>query len=232
MTTSPLSNELQELAAGYVLDDLETAEVAQVERLMGENPAFLEEIRQLQAVTGIMASSIPQMQPPKGLLDKIMATVAPPDPPTQVDPNQGLVNLGGWLNEIFESLWQPPEALNLAFSARRTAGLKEAAIQRGRVIELGTRPEAQGVVLLVGVTAQPEGQVRVSIQLHPRPEQRYLPANLQLSLRSESGEVLQSVEASQEDNYIQLPRFTVTSGFQFNLQINLDQFSFTERFVV
>lgn len=233
MANSPLSNELQELAAGYVLDDLEDAEVAQVEKLMGENPALLEEIRQLQGVMGTMASGVPQMQPPAGLLDKIMAAVGSPNSVPQVDVDQMLVNLGRWLDEIFEPLWQPPEALNLAFSVRRTTtGLKETIIKRGKVIELGQQTEAQVVVLLVEVTPQSEEQISVSIQLHPQPEQRYLPENLQLTLLSASGEGLRSIKASNADNYIKLPRFTVNSGFQFSLQISLNEFNCIENFVV
>lgn len=69
---SPLSNKLKKLAVGYVLDDLEPTEIVEVEKLMGENPDLLKEIQQLQAVMGIMATNVPQMQPPADLLDKIM----------------------------------------------------------------------------------------------------------------------------------------------------------------
>jgi len=228
MINSSLSDELQELAAGYVLDDLEPEEVSRVEQLIEENPAFLAEIRELQGVMGAIASSVPQRQPPAGLLDQVMAAVDSPQEKTEANLSQLFVNLGHWLDEIFEPLWESPETLNLAFTARRTADLQEAAIQRGKVIELG----AQSVVLLMGVTAQENSQVRVSIQLHPQPQQRYLPANLQLTLLSESEQILRSVQTGHADNYIKLPRFTVTAGVQFSLQLHLDQFSGTEKFVV
>ncbi len=72
MIISPLSDELKKLAAGYVLDDLETTQIAQVELLINQNPALLKEIQQLQSVTGIMTSNVPQIQPPADLLAKIM----------------------------------------------------------------------------------------------------------------------------------------------------------------
>lgn len=229
MSNSPLSNELQELAAGYVLDDLDSPEVVQVERLMQENPAFLAEIKQLQAVTAIMVSSVPQQQPPAGLLDKIMAEISPTP---QVDLSQVLVNLGQWFDNIFEPLWQPPESLNLAFSAWRTTELQEATIKRGKLIEWETDHAPQAVILLATIANQTEGKVSVSFQLYPSSAQNYLPENIELNLLSTSGEVLRLVKARSQDNYIRLPRFTVNSGFEFSLQIKLEQFSLTEQFVV
>jgi anti-sigma-K factor RskA len=67
-----LSNELKELAVGYVLDELEPAEIVRVERLMKENPELMKEIRELQSTMGIIVSSVPKMEPPVDLLNKIM----------------------------------------------------------------------------------------------------------------------------------------------------------------
>ena len=72
MLNSMLSNKLKELAAGYVLDDLNAQEILEVERLIEEKPELLQEIKQLQIVIGLMASNIPQMKPPADLLNKIM----------------------------------------------------------------------------------------------------------------------------------------------------------------
>lgn len=72
MVNSMLSNELKELAVGYVLDELEPAEIIRVERLMKENPELIEEIRELQSTMGIIVSSVPEIEPPADLLDKIM----------------------------------------------------------------------------------------------------------------------------------------------------------------
>jgi hypothetical protein len=247
MTHLPLSNELQELASGYVLDDLEATELAQVKQLIAENPAFLAEIRQLQSVMGTMVTSVPQMKPPTHLLDRVMAAAAVPNSPLQLDcgwavtagsalvgrstgdVNQIIVNLGVWLDEIFEPLWQPPEALNLAFSARRTASTEEPTIKRGKVIELSSQDK---IALLVEITPQPEQKMSVSVQLYPQSDRPYLPAHLQLSLLAESGEILRSVQARQDDNYIKLPSFTVPSGFQFSIQINLNELNCTEKFIV
>ena len=235
MVNSPLSNELQELAAGYVSDDLEPADVAQVERLMGENPALRKEIRQLQAIMGAMASSVPQMKPPSHLLDKIMAEIDPPKADLQVDMNHMLVNLGRWFDDIFEPLWQPPAALNLAFSSRRKTEVTQQSIRRGKIIEFeseNSENDVQAFILLIEIIAQPEGKISVSIQVYPQPGQWHLPANLELKFISKAGEVLQSIQARSEDNYIKLPRFTASSKFQFSLQINLNEFSRTEKFIL
>ena len=65
------SDELELLAAGYVLDDLDEAEMAQVEQLIQSSPAMREQIRQSLAVMGILATDAPQISPPVGLKDKI-----------------------------------------------------------------------------------------------------------------------------------------------------------------
>lgn len=232
MINYSLTNELRELAAGYVLDDLEPAEVNRVEQLIEDNPAFREEVRQLQGVMGTIATSVPQMQPPAGLHDQIMAAINAPNSSSEMNINQVFVNLGHWLEEVFEPFWESPEALNLAFSTRRTPGLQEALIQRGKAIELGSDNQVQSVVLLMGITAQSHEKVSISIQLHPVSRQRYLPSNLQLTLLSESEEVLRSIEAGPQDNYIKLPRFTINSGVQFSVQIQLHEFTCTENFIV
>lgn len=72
MVTSSLSDELKELAAGYVLDNLDESERQEIESLMGNNPALREEIRQLQAVFGIMAHQEPILKAPAQLRDKVL----------------------------------------------------------------------------------------------------------------------------------------------------------------
>ena len=72
MVHSQLSNQLQELAAGYVLDDLDATEKIKVEQLMQDNPSFLREIQELQAVMGSMATNVPLIQPPDHLFNQVM----------------------------------------------------------------------------------------------------------------------------------------------------------------
>ncbi len=232
MNNSPLSENLQELAAGYVLDDLEAEELARAERLMNDNPAFLREVRHLQTVTGEIINTIPRLQPPPYLLDKIMVALTESAPRGGVDVGQMLVNLGVWLEETFQPLWQSPEELNLAFSARRGANVAEPSIKRGKVIRLNSGMGDRNVILLVGITPLEDRRITVNIQLYPGAGESPLPANLELALLGENGEVLRSIQSRQDDNYIKLPGFTVNSGFRFLIQISWEQFIQTENFVV
>ncbi len=72
MTNSTLSDETKQLAAGYVLDELEPSEIELVERMMLENPALCQEVRELQMVLGGLALDVPQLQPPAHLRAKVL----------------------------------------------------------------------------------------------------------------------------------------------------------------
>jgi anti-sigma-K factor RskA len=71
MTNSTLSDETKELAAGYVLDELEPSEIELIERMMLENPALRQEVRELQMVLGGLAVDVPQLQPPAHLRARV-----------------------------------------------------------------------------------------------------------------------------------------------------------------
>jgi len=152
-------------------------------------------------------------------------------------PGKVPVNLSQWLNNLFETGWQSLEALfpesdNLTFSFRRTSSLRETQVRRVKLIDLGTQLEGQGVMLMIGLTAEADERISVRVQLHPANANSYLPVKIILALLSESGTILKSVEAGSEDNYIQLQRFKCSPGLSFSLRITLDDFSFTEHFTV
>ena len=49
---------------------------------------------------------------------------------------------------------------------------------------------------------------------------------------SQSGEMLQEVQARIQDNFVQLLRFDVETGETFNIQVELNNFQLTENFIV
>lgn len=65
------AEEIELLAAGYVLDDLDEAERLQVEQLIASSPAMREQIRQSMGVMGILATDAEPISPPVGLKNKI-----------------------------------------------------------------------------------------------------------------------------------------------------------------
>ena len=72
MINSALSDETKALAAGYVLDELELAEVAAFEQMMLTDAILRQEVRELQMVLGGLAFDVPQLQPPTHLRAKVL----------------------------------------------------------------------------------------------------------------------------------------------------------------
>lgn len=146
------------------------------------------------------------------------------------------VNLSQWLQNVFEEGWQAIETLfgqepNLAFSFRQAPASSEQQVRRVKPINLNTQAGNQTVLLMLTLAAQIDGRVEIRVQLYPIDRNSYLPANVKLALLSASGEVVQSVQAREQDDSIQLKRFKCAPGKQFSIQVAIDDFSFTEAFV-
>jgi hypothetical protein len=154
------------------------------------------------------------------------------------EPSSVGVNLSQWFQNAYQAGWQSLEALfgsdaeNLAFSFRATTAPIEAEAKRVKLIDFSPELTEPAVVLLVALTAETDGRVGIRVQLRPTPGNPYLPANIELTLRSESGQTVQSVRARDRDNFIQLKRFKSPPGMRFRLQVTLGDFSITEDFVV
>ncbi len=137
-----------------------------------------------------------------------------------------LTHLSRWFDNLVETSWQTPETLNLAFSSRRNTTTNN--IQRANLITLGS----EQVILLVGLTPEDDDRIAVSLQLVPPSDRRYLPEMVQLTLLSEAGDILQSIQSRTQDNAIRIPRFKCPKGLRFRLQITLNDHSITKDFIV
>ncbi|MBD2095821.1 DUF1822 family protein [Trichocoleus sp. FACHB-591] len=146
------------------------------------------------------------------------------------------ISLSQWLQGQLSIGWQTletllgvaPEAVAVSLRSRPNSELVETV----RVIELESATPPQSVLLLMALKAEVDGRIGILVQLHPGAGQTYVPANLILLLLSDTGESLQSVQADDQDNYIQLKRFKCSPDTQFRLQVVLDGYSVTEDFVV
>jgi hypothetical protein len=105
-------------------------------------------------------------------------------------------------------------------------------VDRSKLINLQLDLQQRSVVLLVGIVAQPDGEVRILVQIHPGSGERIIPPQLQLSYLDEHGAALRTVVARTNDDYIQLPSFTCSMGTEFSIQIQLNSCLTIERFVV
>lgn len=149
------------------------------------------------------------------------------------------VNLGKWLQNLFEAGWQPLEALlgtmqseHLTLSLRSAPSLSKASARGAKLINLGLQLESQFLVLLVAIASEADRKVSVLVQVHPTQGEIYLPPRIELSLISESGATLQMVQSRSQDNYIQLKRFRGDLGESFDVQVAFGKVSVTENFII
>ena len=105
-------------------------------------------------------------------------------------------------------------------------------VDRSKLINLQLELQRRSVVLLVGIVAQPDGEVRVLVQIHPGSGEQIIPPQLQLSYLDENGSALRTVVARTNDDYIQLPSFTCSIGTEFSIQLQLNSCLTIERFIV
>ena len=158
----------------------------------------------------------------------------------QISPAPALTtNLGQWFQQLFEAGWQSLDTLldaesnNLAFAFRKErADAREVEVKGVKLIDLGVQLGHQLVALLVGLSRETEDRVSIRVKLHPAPGASYLPRKIQLALLTKSGKVLQQIEARNQDNFMQLKRFSCPVGKKFSIQVALDDFSLTEDFVI
>ena len=142
------------------------------------------------------------------------------------------IDLGQWLQGVFTPGWQAIDKLigssaYLGWSPR-SQGNKGA--KRGKLIDLRVELPGQSAVLLVNITEEIEAKLAVVVQLHPAGTVQYLPADISLILRSESGEKLQEVHSRSQDNYIQLKSFKGRLETKFSISIELGSFTLHEHF--
>ena len=145
------------------------------------------------------------------------------------------VNLGAWLQGIYESSWQAIETFNsntnsLAFNFRSSTQLRPVKMERAKIIDLGGEA-SQKVVLVVALIPSADQVISIRVQLHPLDDE-YLPSTIKLGLLAESGEMIQEVQARVQDNYMQLKLFEVDPGESFSIQVVLDSYEFKENFFI
>ncbi|MGB3760925.1 MAG: DUF1822 family protein [Rivularia sp. (in: cyanobacteria)] len=146
-------------------------------------------------------------------------------------------NLSTWFENVFEQGWRSVDDLfgltdTRTFQFRSDSVLNEVCIKGAKLIDLGMQLESKSVALLIGLSPQVDNKVGIRVQLYPASGESYLPDNVQLTLLSESGNALQSVESRSYDNYIQLKRFKLPLGKYFSIQVVCKDIKIKEDFVL
>ncbi|WP_052049851.1 DUF1822 family protein [Leptolyngbya sp. KIOST-1] len=143
---------------------------------------------------------------------------------------RGPVDLSGWLRDWVEPGWRSlasllPSTPALGF---RSTGIR-SAVSRGKAIWLS--PPGCFLVLGLRVTPTEDDRRSISVQLFPT-DVDLLPAGVTLTLElPETAEPLQTVQAGEHDNVIQLPSFRCPPGQRFRVSIQLADAIVQEDFV-
>lgn len=158
--------------------------------------------------------------------------------------NSSVVNLGQWFDNIFVTGWSTvesflnPEQLTTSWGFRNAEfppqkspelGQIKNSIQRAKLIDLGIQLGDRQVILLVEIALEDNGNIGVSLQVHPSQSNVYVPETLILKVIESSGQVFMQAQARSQDNYIQL-QFSGQPGEQFSVQIVLNGVELTEQF--
>ncbi len=128
-----------------------------------------------------------------------------------------------------ETRWQA--ALSLGKIA---PGHSQGGIKKSKLIDLGIQLEGQKIALIVAIMPQTQDRVGVWIQLKPANELIKLPPHLKLTIVSQGKTCLEAearsdIEGKGKDKCLQF-RFTPPSKTHFQVQITLNNASFTEDF--
>ncbi len=148
-------------------------------------------------------------------------------------PNQTLVQLKQWLENIVEAGWQDIETLlgtqiNPAWNMRSKTG---AFLSKGKLIDLGKVLSDRTVVLVVTLPADNEQEMDIIVEVRPTTGQTYLPPNLQLVVLDFEGITVMEAQTRSSNKNIQL-QFSAEAGEQFSVKLALGDISVTEDFVI
>lgn len=75
MKTSTLPDDVKELAAGYVLDELDADEMAIFEQMILDDDAVRQEVRDLQMALGGLSLDVPSLEPPAHLRTRTLEAI-------------------------------------------------------------------------------------------------------------------------------------------------------------
>jgi hypothetical protein len=144
------------------------------------------------------------------------------------------IDLRQWLQNIFETGWQSVEEIfapkEFAFRFRQTP-VRQKAVTRSKLIDLGIQLPVQSVALLVTLVPENEPEIYINMQVYPTGEQLYLPPNLALKVFNEEEAVVMEAHAGSANTDMTL-EFGVQLGERFSINLELGELSITENFVV
>ena len=144
-----------------------------------------------------------------------------------------VTRLSQWLEKQFETGWHSVESVLNTQTAEPAWNFREAVttLRRAKLIDLGSQPMAQSVVLVVEITQISVAQMRIIVEVCPSKGQTYLPAQLQLAVLDEEGARAMEAGGNSANKNIQL-RFRGRPEEEFSVEIKLGDVTIIEKFVI
>ena len=221
------ANELELLAAGYVLDDLDEAEKLQLEELIESSPAMREQIRQSMAVMGILAADAEPVSPPVGLKNKVSFAFEKDTNSLIQSAKKNLIQLDNWFQQLFDAGWQT--VTELLETPDVAPAFRTSGVEGARVISLGSNHKP--VILIVRVRETSICDRDIVVEILPELEHNYLPNNLQLILLDEDGDPVMEATTRRENRNLKFD-FSGTCGETFSIKLELSDDYFQENFLL
>jgi hypothetical protein len=141
-----------------------------------------------------------------------------------------VTHLSQWFQDIFESGWATLESQlgGATFALRQTSAIDAPTIRRVKALRLHDR------LLLLMMTVEPtnDGRLEIQVQVRSGDNETLLPTGLIITLKSSSGEAIQTVHSRSDDLAVQLQRFRCVTGTPFLVQVEWDEDRLEELFMV
>ncbi|NEQ65477.1 MAG: DUF1822 family protein [Symploca sp. SIO2D2] len=154
------------------------------------------------------------------------------DFPAYLNQLQPVVKLSQWFEEVVEAVWQTLEAILTTEPTEPALSFRDAtgvSVERCKQIEL--EEYNQSVVMVITLIQVSEPEIDIMVGVYPKPEQIYLPPNLQVMLLDEEENTIMNIQGQRENKNMQL-EFSGEPGDCFSIKVVVDEFSVTEDFII
>ena len=219
--------EMELLAAGYVLDDLDEAEKLQVEELIKTSPTMREEIRKSMAVMGVLATDAQPMSPPVSLKNQVSFAFEEKKKSLLQTSKKTLIQLDNWFQQLFDEGWQTVSEVLETPSI--DPAFRNYGVEGARSIYLGSNNVP--IILIVRIRETQESERDIAVEILPELKNDYLPNKLQLILLDADGDVVMEATTRRENQNLKFD-FSGTCGETFSIKLELSDDYFQENFLL
>ncbi len=209
MTNNPQSYNLEEILAGYVLGDLDEAELAWLNQQLAANPKLKQQITQLESTLSFMSYALPEDVPKNDLRSQILAQAEPQPKPIKYR--------WGWIVSTVTAIGALWLGVN-NFSLRQQIAFRDDRLQQQQELISLLRQPNNRLVALQGN----KDVVTASGSLFISPESNKAILALQ-NLKPLSGKQVYRLWAISQDKKIGCANFTPNAEGKVHLELSSDE---------